>query len=43
MLRANGGRIETVFNDMLALDHFFGVTDIVILHHTGFRAPNTYI
>ncbi|KAM5520315.1 carbonic anhydrase [Fusarium oxysporum f. sp. phaseoli] len=34
MLRANGGRIETVFNDMLALDHFFGVTDIVILHHT---------
>ncbi|KAF5268794.1 hypothetical protein FOXYS1_301 [Fusarium oxysporum] len=23
MLRANGGRIETVFNDMLALDHFF--------------------
>ncbi|KAJ0146730.1 hypothetical protein HZ326_10583 [Fusarium oxysporum f. sp. albedinis] len=41
MLRANGGRIETVFNDMSALDHFFGVTDIVILHHTDLSMPTS--
>jgi len=34
IFRNAGGHVRPVINDILALDSFLGITDILVIHHT---------
>ena len=34
IIRNAGGHVKNAINDILALDSFVGITDILVIHHT---------
>jgi hypothetical protein len=35
VIRVIGGRVKKAINDIVALDAYFGLATVVIIHHTG--------